>query len=103
MEQVPLEEEQALITHKILPMSKRSKFVNKDAETPRMTCPHCQYSGRGWQKFPKISCCGKASAVLLTVLCMCWAPFCCKCSIRWDWMCPACHQCHRPRPEEIQP
>ena len=89
--------------HEILPMSKRSRLVDKGDTTPAMTCPHCSYSGRGWQKFPKISCCGIASAVLLTVVCMCCLPFCCNCSIEWNWMCPACHQCHKPRADEIQP
>jgi hypothetical protein len=89
--------------HEILPMSKRSKFVNRSEGTPRTMCPHCQYEGSGWQKFPKVSSCGMASAIALVFVCMCCLPFCCDCSIEWLWMCPCCHQCHRPGPDEIQP
>ena len=80
--------------HEVLPMTYRHMFVNKNDTTPLLQCPHCGYSGHGWQKFPKPSCCGKVSAILLAFLCMCCLPFCCDCSICWEWMCPSCHQMH---------
>lgn len=89
--------------HEVISMSKRLRFVNKGDTTPMMTCPLCNYSGHGWQKFPRLSTCGKVSAGFLTIVCMCCLPFCCDCSITWEWMCPACHQCHVPDPSETQP
>ena len=80
--------------HEIRPMSLRFQFVSNAQSTPLMHCPYCNFTGRGWQKFPKPSTCGKVWAIILTICCSCCCPFCCDCSISWEWMCPACHHLH---------
>ena len=95
-------EEEPLFHHEVVPMYDRSIFTASEDFTPEMKCPYCNYNGRGWEKFPKPSLCGKISAAILTVICMCCLPFCCDCSIEWEWMCPSCHQCHSSQPEEAE-
>lgn len=80
--------------HQKRPMSQRFAFVSNAQSTPSKHCPVCNFTGRGWQKFPKPSTCGKVSAGLLAFCCCCCLPFCCDCSIKWEWMCPACHHLH---------
>lgn len=80
--------------HRVLPMVLRAQFVSDPEATPLLRCPHCKFSGRGWQRFPKPSLCGKVSAALLAPICCCCLPFCCRCSINWEWLCPECHRAH---------